>query len=93
MDGGPVTITMTIESDPQNGGYIYSFGPSGCKFDPPAVLYLKYRDLGIDNATLYYVDDQGNYIEHMPDDISLKQKWFKLTIHHFSRYAVAWGDY
>jgi hypothetical protein len=86
--GDPVMITGLIEKDEVNNELIYSFGPSGCQFNPPADLWMKYGDLGNGNPTLYYIDANGNYIEQQPNDINKKQKWMQIKIHHFSRYAI-----
>jgi len=83
-----VMINGLIEKDEVNNELIYSFGPSGCQFDPPADLWMKYGDLGNGNPILYYIDANGNYIQQQPHDINKKQKWLQVKIHHFSRYAI-----
>jgi hypothetical protein len=50
---------------------------------------MKYGDLGNGNPTLYYIDANGNYIEQQPNSINHQQKWMKIYINHFSRYAIA----
>ena len=87
--GDPVMIGGLIEMDTLNNELLFSFGPSGCQFDPPADLWMKYGDLGNGNPTLYYIDANGNYIEQQPYSISQQQKWMQVKIQHFSRYAIA----
>lgn len=86
--GDPVVITGLIEKDDINNELIYSFGPSGCQFNPPADLWMKYGALGNGNPILYYIDANGNYIQQQPYDINKQQKWIQVKIHHFSRYAI-----
>jgi hypothetical protein len=90
--GDQVTITMHAEKDPDSGDLIFSFGPSGCQFLEPATLILDYADLGTDKATLYYLDHDGNRIEHLPDNIDFYNRQMCIYIEHFSRYAVAYAD-
>jgi hypothetical protein len=87
--GEPVTITMTCEKDVVADELVFSFGPSGCAFNPAARVWLSYSDLGIEVPTLYHIDDQGNYTEQEPDDIDYTGQWVVLYIHHFSRYALS----
>ncbi len=90
--GDPVTITMTVDRDSVRNELIFTFGPSGCQFNPPAEVWFDWSDLGVRKATLYYIDDHGNYVEQKPDKIDRKGHRFKLYIDHFSRYAVAWSN-
>jgi len=90
--GDEVTITMRADRDALSGELIYSFGPSGCTFDTPAKLWLDYSDLGTDEATLYYLDTDGNRIEHLPDNIDFYNKRMCIYIDHFSRYAIAYSN-
>ena len=41
---------------------------------------------------LFYIQDDGAYTEQKPDEVDVVNGWLKLTIHHFSRYAVAWSN-
>jgi hypothetical protein len=90
-DGDPVTITMTCEKDTVNNGLLFTYGPHGSRFSPPATLTLSWRDLDIEVPKLYYVDEEGNYIEQVPEDMDVVGKWLIISVHHFSRYAVAWA--
>ena len=89
--GKDVTITMTV--DKVNNQLIFSFDPHGCTFSKPAEIYFNWSDLGVEVAKLYYIDENGHYIEQQPDDINFQGKWMSLYVDHFSRYAVGWGDY
>lgn len=89
--GYGVTITMNVDYDQTNNELIFEFGPHGCQFSPAAQVKLDYNPLGIDVATLYYIDENGNYIEQLPDEINLNKKYMMITLNHFSRYAVAYG--
>jgi len=88
--GEPVTITFN--ADTLNGEMIYSFGPSGCQFDPPLKVVMNYKDLiGNGDAKLFYIAENGEYIEQQPNEADLFNKWMTIYVHHFSRYAVAYG--
>lgn len=89
--GAPVTITMQVEKDAVNNELLFTFGPSGCAFDPPAEVWLDYADLSLTDVKLYLIDEDENYIEQTPYDIDSQGKRMSLLIHHFSRYAVGWG--
>ena len=90
-EGQEVTITMTIEKDELSNELVFTFGPHGSTFDPGARVYLKWSDLGLDIPTLYYIDEGGNYIEQVPENIDMQNQWIELTLYHFSRYALARG--
>ena len=90
--GENVTITMTVEKDLINNELIYTFGPSGCQFDPPATLWISWSDLGSDTAVLYYLPERGKRKEETPSAIDMEGKKFQVLINHFSRYAVAYSD-
>ena len=90
--GQDVTITMTVDRVPGENQLIFSFGPHGCTFSKPAEIYFNWSTLGVDVATLYYIDESGAYIEQLPDDINLQGKWMSLYVDHFSRYALAWSN-
>ena len=87
--GAKVTITMNVEL--VNGELIFTFGPHGCQFDPPAELRIDYGDLGVELPTLYYVEN-GEYVKQAPDHVDTKGKFMLLHFDHFSRYAVAWSN-
>ena len=86
--GDPVTITMTVDRDSVRNELIFTFGPSGCQFNPSAILSLNWSDLGIQNPKLYYIDENGTYVEQAPDYIDTQAKWLKIRVDHFSRYAI-----
>ncbi|MCA9735303.1 MAG: hypothetical protein H6696_15355 [Deferribacteres bacterium] len=92
--GDPVTITMQIDKDPVNNELIYTFGPHGSQFDPPAMITLDYKYLETDVdiseiPTLYYIEENGDYIEQTPDYIDVSGKKVTIYAPHFSRYAIA----
>ncbi len=87
--GDDVRIDMTVDKDKTTGEMTFTFGPHGCQFDPPAEVWFDWKDLHIDIAKLYYIDDNGNYILQTPDAIDIQGKRMKLYIQHFSRYALA----
>jgi hypothetical protein len=86
-----VTLTMSCERDSAGKELLFTFGPSGSQFNPPAMVTLSWKDLNVEIPKLYYIDRDGNYIEQTPDDISVRGKWLRIYVHHFSRYAIAWG--
>ncbi len=88
-DGAKVTITMNVEL--VNDELIFTFGPHGCQFDPPAELRIDYSDLGVKLPALYYVEN-GEYVEQAPDHLDTKNRFMLLHFDHFSRYAVAWSN-
>jgi len=83
-----VYVSIRADFDSVNQQIIFSFTPSGCVFSPPAELILDYNDLGIDIATLYYIDNDGNYIRQSPDHIDFQRRTITIYIDHFSRYAI-----
>ena len=91
--GSAVVITGSIDYNLVDNELIFTFGPSGCGFSPHATLWMKYGDLiGIGTPNLYYIDENGNYIEQQPDEINTDEQWMKIYIDHFSRYAVAYSN-
>jgi hypothetical protein len=88
--GDPVTITMQVERDFEMNELLFTFGPSGCLFNEPAEVEFDWSDLGIEVATLYYIDGNGNYVPQAPASISINNKKMMIYIDHFSRYAI--GD-
>ena len=90
--GEPVEITFSAEKDPLSNEIIFTFGPSGCTFETPAEVWLNWQDLGWPNATLYYLDHDGNRIEQLPDQIDIYNKSMCIRVKHFSRYAVAYSN-
>lgn len=90
--GASVTITMTAEFDSVSNELIYSFSPHGSTFYPYAHLTLIFTDLNLadaNSAALYYLDDNGNYIETYPDLLDEYEHLMMMEIPHFSRYAIA----
>ena len=87
--GAKVTITMNVEL--VNGELIFTFGPHGSQFDPPAELRIDYGDLGVELPALYYIEN-GEYVKQAPDHVDTKGKFMLLHFNHFSRYAVAWSN-
>ena len=90
LSGTDITISMAVSQI--NNELIFTFGPHGCEFKEPAILCLSWKDLNCNNATLHYLDEAGNRIEHLPDQIDKKNKLMFLEINHFSRYAVAYSN-
>ena len=83
-----VTLTMLVERDKFRDELIFTFGPSGCTFNPPAEVWFDWKDLHSENATLYYIDSDGNYIPQTADYVDSQGQRMKLFIDHFSRYAI-----
>ncbi len=90
--GQNVAITMLVEKDESTNELIYTFGPHGCVFSTPTQLWLSWKDLECENATLFYLDDEGNRVEQLPDNVDVFNKKMLITIDHFSRYAVAYSN-
>ena len=83
-----VTITMNVIQD-ANNGLVFEFGPSGSHFAPAATVRFRYAG---SKPKLYYINNDGSYVEQQPDEVDKKNKWLVLKINHFSRYAVAWAN-
>ncbi len=47
-----ITLTMVVEKDDAKNELIFTFGPAGCQFNPPAEVWFDWSDLGSSNATL-----------------------------------------
>ena len=39
-----------------------------------------------------FLDEQGNRIEELPEQIDIYNKQMRIRIHHVSRYAVAYSN-
>ena len=88
-NGADVTLTMLVErSEDGNNELIFTFGPHGSQFNPPVEITFNWEDLGSDTAILYYIDDNGNFIQQEPDQIDVQGKRMTLFLDHFSRYAI-----
>ncbi len=87
--GEPVTITMQIDRDEIKNELIFTFGPHGARFNPPAAIKLDWKDMNVSVPNLYYIDENGNYIPQSPDQIDFISKWMIIYVDHFSRYALS----
>ena len=87
--GQNVTITLAVVKDEVNNQLLFEFGPHGSLFEPAATIWFHYAG---SNPQLFYIQDDGAYTEQKPDEVDVVNGWLKLTIHHFSRYAVAWSN-
>ncbi len=87
--GADVTLTMNVEL--VNDELIFTFGPHGSQFDPPAWLRIDYGDLGVELPALYYIEN-GEYVEQAPDHVDTQGRFMLLHFDHFSRYVVAWSN-
>jgi len=83
-------LTVRADYDSLNNQIIISFTPHGVVFNPPARLDIDWTDLGVDVASLYYIDENGNYILQTPDHIDIIKRKLTLYIDHFSRYAIGY---
>ena len=83
-----VTLTMTV-IQVANNELVFEFGPSGSSFEPAATVRFHYSG---SNPKLYYINEDGTYVEQQPDEVDTNNKWLMLKINHFSRYAVAWAN-
>lgn len=88
-DGADVTITMLVERDSINNELVFTFGPHGSQFNPPAEIWLDYSTLDIPVAKLYYIREDGQYILMHADVDDRQNKKMMLLIPHFSCYAIA----
>jgi len=93
----PVKITYTMDKK-GNKELIYTFGPAGCTFDPPAIVTMDFTEIKSTNNScteqpkLYYICDDSTLVEQAADQINLQERWLKVKISHFSRYAIAYGN-
>ena len=90
--GEPVIMTMLAEKNQETGVLEFTFGPSGCRFDPPAVVLFDYTDLNSNGAKLYYIESDGTYSELQPEQVDNRNFKMMLKIDHFSRYALAHSE-
>ena len=86
--GRTLTLTMNVIKE-ANNKLLFEFGPSGCHFAPAATVRFRYDG---SNPKLYYINDDGSYVEQQPDEVDIVNQWLVLKINHFSRYAVAWAN-
>ncbi len=86
--GQDVTLTMTVIKE-ANNKLLFEFGPSGSSFEPAATVWFHYAG---SDPKLYYINDDGSYVEQQPDEVDTQNQWLMLKINHFSRYAVAWAN-
>ena len=91
-DKEPVTITYTIDKTADNE-LVYTFGPHGSIFNPGAKITMSFESLNFGEyiPKLFYILDNGTYEEQAPEQLNIYERWFTITIDHFSRYAVAYG--
>ncbi len=82
--GENFTITWLLEK--VNGELIFTFGPHGTKFSPPATVWLDFSALGTDNVSLWYIKDDGSRVQQKPIDVQGNK--LLIYIDHFSRYAI-----
>ncbi len=87
-----IVITMVVRKDSIKNELNFMFGPPGCEFKKPVKLCLSWKQLNCKRATLYYLDESGNRIEHLSDQVDHSKKRMILMINHFSRYAVAYSN-
>ncbi len=83
-----IILSMEVDKDITKNELLFTFGPSGCKFNPSATIWFNYGDLGISAPKLYYVDSNGNYIEQAPEQINYRGNKMLISVDHFSRYAI-----
>ena len=86
--GTDVTVTMMAEKSASGDEIIFTFGPSGCQFDPPARIKLSWEELNVALPVLYYIDDNGTYMPMAPGHIDVQDKYLTIDVHQFSRYAL-----
>ena len=83
-----IILSMEVDKDITKNELLFTFGPSGCQFNPSATIWFNYGDLGISAPKLYYVDSNGNYIEQSPEKIDYRGNKMLIRVDHFSRYAI-----
>ncbi len=87
--GADVTLTTEVERTADKKQLLYTFGPEGSTFDPPLTIKLDWERFGMEDANLYFINEDGNYILQDEEDVEYDGKWMNVSIHHFSRYAIA----
>ena len=86
--GEPVEIKVSVDRHPLRNELVFEFEPHGCTFDPPAEVSLFWGILGINKFKLYYIDENGSYLEQHPVYLDYLAQELKLLMNHFSRYAI-----
>ncbi len=83
-----IILSMEVDKDITKNELLFTFGPSGCQFNPSATIWFNYGDLGISAPKLYYIDSNGKYIEQSPEKIDYRGNKMLIRVDHFSRYAI-----
>jgi hypothetical protein len=86
--GEPVEINVKMDKHPLRNELIFEFEPHGCTFYPPAEISLSWGALGVNKFKLYYIDENGTYLEQHPVYLDYFTRELKLRMTHFSRYAI-----
>ncbi len=94
-------ITLGLDTKIIGSSVDMTFGPSGTKFDPYALLNIETKGLNLNNVNVetlafYYVDSNDELVEMPCDDIQVDVragviKVINAKVPHFSRYAIAFS--
>lgn len=90
--GKGVNIIVDVSINETNNVETYTFGPSGCQFQPCLEAVFNYSSFGTNQVNVYYIEDDGSWTELTSTRIDTVKKLIYCNISHFSRYALAHAE-
>jgi len=80
-----------MNDETKDNEHNHTFNPHDSTLEPDETLCFSWGIQGADKASLFYNDDTMEYNMQKSDDVDFQNKLFKITINHFSCYALAYG--
>ena len=82
-----ITFSATIADNQLH----YNFTPQGCSFTTPATVTLNYSDIfGMGAARLFYIAENGDYIEIQPASHNLFFKTMTIQVTQWAEYIISY---
>ena len=102
IDPNTMSYSTTVSATVDDGSYVGEsdvvFGPHGLQFSSPANMTMEAKNLDLsginpDNIKLYYINDNGQWVEQPCHEIYVNVQWGIIRVvdaklDHFSRYAL-----
>jgi hypothetical protein len=91
IPGEELVVSMSV---PEPGVAVVDFGPHGTQFNTPVTLRMSIEGmdlpegLGGEDMTIWYINDDGEYIL-FEGTVHSNGNWLETTTDHFSRYIIA----
>jgi hypothetical protein len=92
-----VMLSVKVELDTSTMDLVFTLGPAGCSFLPPANAWLVWKDLkSIDpeispaDIKFFEIDENGIYSEITPALVNNEESKILVHIHNASRYALSY---